>query len=339
MQQLGLETPPARRKMKEVKIGFIGCGGNANGHMNQLSGLEGARIVAVCDVQLDRAQSAAEKHNAQAYTVHRALLERDDLDAVYLSLPVFVHGQPELDVIARGLPFFVEKPVALNMDIACEIEAAVTKANLITCVGYQLRYLGSTRIMRALLQDIPLNMVVGKYWCGTGRGDPGAWLRQMNKSGGQLVEQSTHTIDMMRYLGGEVETVYAMQANRVLKDTDCPDTNSVAIQFKSDTIGALTATWAYDPGDWSQANVLDIFYEAQLLNWNPSRVSVRESGEWVEKTAPGPTIDEIFVEAVRSGDAGNILSPYSDAVKTLAISLAANRSAQENRPVPVAELL
>ena len=50
--------------MKEVKIAFIGCGGNANGHMNQLSGIEGARIVAVCDVQAERAQSAAEKHNA-----------------------------------------------------------------------------------------------------------------------------------------------------------------------------------------------------------------------------------------------------------------------------------
>lgn len=324
--------------MKEVKIGFIGCGGNANGHMNQLSGIEGVRIVAVCDVQPGRAQSAAEKHNAQAYTVHNALLERDDLDAVYLSLPVFVHGQPELDVIARGLPFFVEKPVAINMDIAREIEAAVAKANLITCVGYQLRYLGATRIVRNLLQDIPLNMVVGKYWCGTGHGDPGTWLRQINKSGGQLVEQATHTIDMMRYLGGEVETVYAMQANRVLKDTDCPDTNSVAIQFTSGAIGSLTTTWAYDPGDWSQANVLDIFYEAQMLNWNPSRVSLRESGEWVEKTAAGPTIDEVFVEAVRTGEPANVLSPYSDAVKTLAISLAANLSAQEKRLVEISSL-
>ena len=89
--------------MKEVKIGFIGCGGNANGHMNQLSGIEGARIVAVCDVQTERAQNAAEKHNAEPYTVHQEMLERDDLDAVYLSLPVFVHGQPELDVIARAV--------------------------------------------------------------------------------------------------------------------------------------------------------------------------------------------------------------------------------------------
>ena len=324
--------------MKEIKIGFIGCGGNANGHMNQLAGIEGARVVAVCDLQVERAQSAAEKHKADSYTAHQALLERDDLDAVYLSLPVFAHGQPELDVIERGLPFLVEKPVAINMDIAREVEAAVSNAGLLTCVGYQLRYLGSTKITQQILQGRTINMIVGKYWCSTGHGDPNAWLRQMNKSGGQLVEQATHTIDMMRYMGGEVETVYAMQANRFLKKTDCPDANSVALQFTSGAVGSLTATWAY-AGDWSNANVLDLLYEEELLNWNPSRVLVQEDGEWVDKTEPSSTIDEVFVDAVRSGDASSILSPYSDAVKTLAISLAANQSAQENRPVAISEIL
>ena len=324
--------------MKEVKIGFIGCGGNANGHMNRLAEIEGARVVAVCDVQAERAQSAAEKHAADPYTAHQALLERDDLDAVYLSLPVFVHGQPELDVIARGLPFFVEKPVAITMEIAREIEAAVTKAGLITCVGYQLRYLGSTRITQQLLRGKTINMVVGKYWCSTGHGDPNAWLRQMGKSGGQLVEQATHTIDMMRYMGGEVETVYAMQANRHLKKTDCPDVNSVALQFASGAVGSLTATWAYT-GDWANANVLDVLYEGELLNWNPSRVSVQADGSWRDQTEPSPTIDDVFVEAVRSNTASSILSPYSDAVKTLAISLAANRSATENRPIDLASIL
>ncbi len=323
--------------MREIKIGFIGCGGNANGHMNQLAGIEGASVVAVCDVQAERAQSAAEKHNADPYTAHQALLERDDLDAVYLSLPVFVHGQPEFDVIERGLPFFVEKPVAISMEIAREVEAAVANAGLITCVGYQLRYLGSTQITQQLLRERTINMIVGKYWCSTGHGDPNAWLRQMNRSGGQLVEQATHTIDMMRYMGGEVETVYAMQANRFLKETDCPDANSVALQFASGAVGSLTATWAY-AGDWSNANILDLLYEGELLNWNPSRVLVQEDGEWVDKTEPSPTIDEVFVDAVRSGDGSSILSPYSDAVKTLAISLAANQSAQENRPIAISAL-
>ena len=323
--------------MKEIKIGFIGSGGNANGHMNRLSEMEGANIVAICDIVQQKAESAAEKHNADPYTDYRDTLERDDLDAIYLSLPVFVHGQPELDVIERGLPFFVEKPVAISMDIAREVEAAVTKVGLITCVGYQLRYLGSTRITQEDLAGKTINMAVGKYWCGTGRGSPEGWLRQMSKSGGQLVEQATHTVDMMRNLLGEVDSVFAMQANRTLKEIDCPDSNSVSLQFTSGAVGSLTAAWAYT-GGWDNANVLDILYEGDLLNWNPGRVHFKEDGEWVEKTEPGPTIDEVFVDAVRSGDASKIQSPYTDAVKTLAISLAANLSAQENRPVTLSSL-
>ena len=323
--------------MKEIKIGFIGSGGNANGHMNRLSDMEGANVIAICDIIAEKAQRAAEKHNADPYTDHREMLERDDLDAIYLSLPVFVHGQPELDVVERGLPFFVEKPVAINMDIAREVEAAVTKAGLITCVGYQLRYLGSTKLTQEILADKTINIVVGKYWCGTGRGNPDGWLRQMSKSGGQLVEQATHTFDMMRNFLGDVDSVYAMQANRVLKQIDCPDSNSVSIQFSSGAVGSMTAAWAYG-GGWDNANVLDILYEGDMLNWNPARVYYKEDGEWVEKTEPGPTIDEVFVDAVRRGDPSQILSPYSDAVKTLEISIAANLSAQENRPVEVSSL-
>ena len=319
--------------MEEVKIGFIGCGGNANGHMNQLARLEATRIVATCDLDEARAQSAAQKHNAEAYTDYKRMLERGDLDAVYLSLPVFAHGAPELAVIERGLPFLVEKPVAINMELAHQIEEAVAKAGITTCVGYQLRYLGSTQLAQQAIAGKPVNMVIGKYWCGSGRGNPKAWVRQMDRSGGQLVEQATHTVDMMRYLIGEVEEVYALQVNRVLKEIDCPDNNCVTLKFKNGAIGSLTTSWSYDPGDWSNANVLDILYEDQLIHWDGGGLQVKENGQWVTKKAPGPGIDEVFVDAVRQNDPSKILSPYSDAVKSLAISLAANQSGRERKAV------
>ena len=324
--------------MQEVRIGFIGCGGNANGHMRRLSELEGVRIVGVCDVQEERAQTAAGSYDAQPYTNHNLMLERDDLDGIYLSLPVFAHGTPELDVIERGLPFLVEKPVAVNMEIARQIEEAVDAAGIITCVGYQLRYLGSTQLARQVLRGETVNMVVGKYWSGSGRGDPNAWQRQMSKSGGQMLEQATHTIDMMRYLVGEVEEVYAFSANRVLKAIDCPDNNCVTMKFATGAVGSLTTSWCYDSRDWSHANVLDILYEDQLIHWGVGGLGVREDGEVVTKTAPGPSIDEMFVDAIRRGDASKILSPYSDAVKSLAISLAAIRSGETGGPVSIASI-
>jgi hypothetical protein len=65
------------------------------------------------------------------------MLETQQLDAVYVCIPPFAHGEPELDLIRRGIPFFVEKPVSLGLDVAEEIAAAVSKAKLITGVGYR----------------------------------------------------------------------------------------------------------------------------------------------------------------------------------------------------------
>ena len=319
----------------DVRIGCIGCGGNARGHMRTLTEMEGARVVATCDIQEPLAQEAAELCGADAYTDHRAMLGRSDLDAVYISIPVFAHGAPEMDTMDRGLPFFVEKPVAIDMETARRIEREIQRRNTITCVGYQLRYYGAAQLAKEVLAGRTVSMVVGKYWSGTGRGDPNRWTRQMDKSGGQLLEQATHTIDMMRYLVGEIEEVHAALTNRVLPEIDCPDTHVVTFTFEEGALGSLTAYWVYDPKDWSNANQLDILFEDCLINWGGGGIRVTENGETEERTGANRSIDAVFVDAVRTGDPSGILSPYSDAVKSLAVSLAANTSGAEGRAVRV----
>ncbi|MBD3184134.1 hypothetical protein GF312_17750 [Candidatus Poribacteria bacterium] len=315
---------------EKVNIGFIGCGGNARGHMNSLKGMKDVDIVAVCDLKEELSKSAAEMCQAEAYTNHKKMLERDDLNAVYISIPVFAHGAPEMDTMDRGLPFFVEKPVAINMELAQQILEQVEKTKTITCVGYQLRYMGTVDMAKETLQGKTMNMMVGKYWCNTGIGDPNAWLRQMNKSGGQIVEQATHTVDMMRYMGGEITEVFALQENRALKETDCPDVNALCVKFASGAIGSLTATWAY-AGDWSNANVLDIMFENSMIHWYPGGIEIKPDPENPPEEKAGQSIDRVFVDAVKSGDGSNIRSPYTDAVKSLAVSLAANRSGKSGK--------
>src|SRR5262245_38314329 len=171
-----------------IRVGFIGCGGNARGHMRRVREVEGAQIVGVCDVVPELASEAGELTGAEACTDHRALLDRGDLDAVFISIPVFAHGAPELDTIARGLPFLVEKPVALDLATAKEIAAAARTMGVMVAVGYQLRYAGTVDVARERLARQRIGLVIGRYWCNSGSGDPGRWLRQMEKSGGQLVE-------------------------------------------------------------------------------------------------------------------------------------------------------
>lgn len=320
-----------------VNIGFIGCGGNARGHMKRIAEVPGARIVGVCDVVEELSRKAADDTGAEAYTDHRALLDRPDLHAVYISIPVFAHGQPEFDTIERGLPFLVEKPVAIEMGVAREIEARVKAKNLLTAVGYQLRYGGTVDLARNVLQEQRIGLVNGRYWCNSGAGDPTRWLRQMSKSGGQLLEQATHTIDMMRFLAGEIREVYAAAANRVLTEIDCPDFTSVSLTFENGAVGSLTTSWAFAQ-NWNNTNVVELLFEDAMLNWTYGKLTVYRDGKVEEFSQPGPSVDEVFIDAVRRGDGSAIRSPYSDAVVSLAASLAMNLSATEDRPVTLTEL-
>lgn len=312
----------------QVRVGFIGCGGNAQGHMRQVAEDPAARVVAVCDVRQDVAARAAEQFRAQAFSSHKALLDAGGLDAVYISVPPFAHGGIELDVLDLGLPFFVEKPVALSLELAMRIANQVRRRKTLTCVGYQLRYTAAAQATRAFLADKAVGMAVGRYWCPSGRGN--TWLQQWEKSGGQVVEQATHTLDMMRFLCGDVVDVYCLQANRTLKAIDCPDHNVLAMKFASGALGCLTTCWAFEGWD---GNVVDVFFDRYRIAWNAGTPAITPACEAFQVDAAlGKSIDRVFIEAVRTGDRSAILTPYEDAVKSLAVSLAANASAREGAP-------
>jgi predicted dehydrogenase len=321
--------------LSKVRVGFIGCGGRARAHMDALRRREDTEIVAVADVVEAAAQAAGERLGVPFVSDHRALLQRDDLDAVVLSLPVFAHGEVELDVIARGLPFLVEKPVARQLPTARRIADALRAAGLWAAVGYQLRYEPGVRQAKAFLAGRTVSVVEGHYWCGTARG--GAWHNDWERSGGQLVEQATHTIDLMRHLVGEVAEVYAQQASRIVRTITSPDSYTVSLRFADGALGALTTSWAHDLGDWSHANVLHVVLDGCLLRLDGRGARVFPEGRAELPAVPGVGMYEAFIEGVRRGHPSEVLSLYDDAVATLTVSLAANESARTGRPVAIAE--
>ncbi len=320
---------------EQLRVGVIGCGGIAQGHLRAIHAHPHARVAAVCDLNPEAVARAAEKFEAEPYVDYQALLARDDLDAAYLCLPPFAHGEVDLAVIERGLPFLVQKPVALDMGTARAIGTAARAKGLTTCVGYQLRYSGATDAARERLAGRTVGLANGYYWCGSGR-STGHWLVQRAKSGGQVVEQATHTLDMLRYLVGEVRSVYALQARRILTDTDCPDVNALALQFESGAVGTFTATWALDGADWSQANLCEITYDDSRLRWSAGGLTVVHGSAVQSENRSDASIDVAFLNAVRLNDRSLIRSDYDDATRTLAVTLAADESAHTGKPVEVA---
>ena len=149
-----------------VRIGFIGAGGNANWHMDMLKDVPDTKVMAVSDLVFEKAQEAGAKHGANAYASHKQMLEKEKLDCCYISVPAYQHGEPEMDVIQRGLPFFVEKPLALTEEMADDIAERVEKHGIGTCVGYQIRYLDIMDRAQEMLAGAFINAVQGHYVCG-----------------------------------------------------------------------------------------------------------------------------------------------------------------------------
>lgn len=320
-----------------LNIGYIGCGRNATRHMQQATASGRGRVRAVCDLTSGRAAECAERYGAQECPDYRRLLELADLDAVTISIPPRAHGEIELAVIERGLPFLVEKPVALDLETARRIEDAVLRSGLLVSVGYQLRYLNTVDQAREILQGQEAGMAVGRYWIGTGLQDDRGWLVLQEQSGGQIVEQATHTVDLMRYFYGDVDEVYTAAANRVVHDMDCADFQVMTLRFRSGALGSLTTSWAYVES-LNEVNRLDLLFEGGRIIWSPREMSVLRS-KAEQKFMPAQyNIDAAFLQAVEENRPDLIRSTYSDALRTLKVTLASNLSAREQRPVKLSEL-
>jgi len=320
-----------------IKVAFIGSGGIAGYHLSHLEKIPDVRLVAFCDVQAEHAKARAKQYKARAYTDHRRMLDAAKPDAVYVCVPPFAHGKAELDAVARGCHIFVEKPIALSMDTAHEIRDAIAEAGVVSAVGYQDRYQDIIAKLRLTLRKHKVATAMG-YWMGGMPGVP--WWRVKAESGGQHTEQTTHIFDMMRYLFGEADTVYAAASRGLMTSVpnyDVEDVSAATLVFRKGMVATVYSACCLKAGGKVG---IDIFCtDCRIEYVERQSVTVREASrtEEIRNVADyGQAIDEAFIGAVRSkGKENKVLSPYGDACKSLALSLAVDRSLATGQAVSV----
>ncbi|HID94711.1 MAG TPA: Gfo/Idh/MocA family oxidoreductase [Candidatus Latescibacteria bacterium] len=316
-----------------VRVAFLGAGGIAKTHMDILAKMDDVRMVAFCDVDPQRANEAANQYDGRAYTDFREMLEKEDFEALYVCLPPFAHEDQELLATKKGIHLFVEKPVALDAETADRVSEAIEKNGTISSVGYNWRYLDLTGRMAEVLKRKKISFALGS-WIGGFVSVP--WWRVMGKSGGQMVEQTTHIFDLARYFLGEVKTVYAIANSGTMLDIpeyDIHDSSTVSLFFHSGAICNITSACIAGQSPMVALKVYtrDLTVEndyQRLTIYRPGHREVIENGN-----NPYLEEDKAFIDAVRTGDTSKIHSTYSDAVRTLKVTLAANESIKGGKPV------
>ena len=310
-----------------TRLGFIGAGGIAQRHLDVLSGFADVAVMAVTDPDPDRARAMAQKVGASAHDSVEAMLNDVPLDAVFICVPPFAHGPAERAVIAAGLPFFVEKPLSADLETAEAIATQVRAAGLITAVGYHWRYLDTLDTARQALGAAVPQLIQG-FWLD--QTPPPAWWGRQDQSGGQVIEQVTHLVDLLRVLAGGVTTVFA-QGNHLPRDQfpdlDVPTASTATLTFASGTVATLASTCLLE---WSHRIGLHLFAKGLAIEVSEHEVMVDTGRGRQPKAAQGDPVwreDRDFIDAVR-GRPNRIRTDYAEALETHRVALAISRSMQ-----------
>ncbi len=330
----------------KVRLGFIGSGGIVRSHLEHgLKDFPDVEFAAWCDLVPETAAARREQVGGQGeiYTDAQEMLDQAKPDAVYIMLPPYAHGVAEDLVIERRIPFFVEKPVAIDLDTARRVADGVARHDLITAVGYMTRYRRSVQRVRQLLADQTPVLLHGGWLGGGPRTYEGIWKWwvQKDKSGGQFLEQTTHTIDLARYLFGDVAQVYAVAVRDRKPRPDfftIEDASVVQLSFANGAAGSLYSSCSTALGGGVSLTAWGTDMRAEFTGWEHT-VHIYLPGE-EEITISGEANifaleDRAFIDSIKAGRVTGILATYEDGLHATAIACAANESMATGQVVVV----
>ena len=321
---------------QNLKISFIGVGGIAGNYRRSLKQLE-RPIAAVCDINAERVAAIATEENATAYTDHNEMLQKEQPDVVFTCIPPGAHTTQVADAAASGAALFVAKPVAQDLETAQRARDAIDTAGVINQVGYMARYSDITAKAKELVGDQKLAMGFGRFLARMGASHP--WWGKYDVSRGQMVEQTTHVFDLIRYFLGDVASVHASGIKGVSEGiADFEECTVCNMQFESGAVGNITSTCVARAHDSFATELVGDDIYLKLTHDLGLRGQI--GGEAIDYTGTEAGYFrqvEQFINAVDANDQGLVLSSYADAVKTLAVTLAANRSLETGQVEEVRE--
>lgn len=238
--------------MKTWGFGIIGTGSIADFHAAAIKELERGKLVAVANRTEERAKAFADKESCGYFTDYKQLLASPDVDIVCVTTSSGSHAPIGLDVLNAGKHLIIEKPIAMSTrDSLALIEAA--KRNGVTMsVISQRRFeaqhvavrnvLDSGALGKLLLVEVSLPFYRAQSYY-----DSADWRGTIDQDGGALMNQGIHSIDLLLWFGGLVDTVYGKTATNTHK-MEAEDLGLALLTFKNGAFGTIMASTSIQPG-------------------------------------------------------------------------------------------
>jgi len=303
------------------------------------------RIEAVCDVVQKRAEESAARYGARYYTDFSEALEDPDIEAVYISTPVFLHSPQAIEALGAAKHVLVEKPAALSYKEARRLVKAAENAKGKCAVAYFRRFYPRYNMAQRMLErgefgQVVLIRMTYFSWFNPKESDPKYWRVTPAKSGGGVLsDMGAHMFDVMVGLFGLPESVFAKI--ETLTHSYKAEDSSVLIMNYANGMQAI-GSFHWNSRTWSHE--FEVIGTEAKVKWHPC------DGPTVVKTV-GRDIQEIespnhdnahypliegFVSAVKTGREPTVSA--EEAAKTNRLLDAVYLSARENREVGIEEM-
>lgn len=229
----------------KVRIGVIGSGSFGERHIEAIFQLKNAELVAICDTSESNLKNCAAKYGIEStYTDYKELLKREDIDAVTLPLPDQVHRQIAVDAMHAGKHVFCEKPMALNMDDCRAMIQATKDTGKKFMVGQVCRYAPAFVLAKRLVDEGKIGelfFVESEYAHDYIEvGGEGGWRKAPDRH--IMTGGGCHAVDLLRWIAGNPEEVFAYENHKVLTDWPTGDCVIALMKFPNDVNGKVFAS-------------------------------------------------------------------------------------------------
>jgi predicted dehydrogenase len=240
---------------KLLRFAIVGCGRIGKRHAELLASgtIEGAQLVAVCDLKEERASAFSTEYGCPGFLTTKQMILETAPNVVIVCTPSGDHAESAITVARQGCHVVVEKPMALTlfdadrMILACaenQVKLFVVKQNRFNVPVQKLREV----VVSGRLGKINLGTIRVRWCRPDSYYEQDAWRGTWLQDGGVLANQASHHIDALEWMMGEVDSVYAV-AKTFLADIEVEDTALAILRFRSGALGLIEATTATRPRD------------------------------------------------------------------------------------------
>ena len=234
---------------KIFRVALVGCGTIAPNHLAALVAIPYVKVTALCDKRPENAAAMKEQFalKAKIYESYDELLKCEQLDAVHIATPHFLHAEMTVKALDLGLNVFLEKPMCISEDEINTLLLAEKRSTGRVCVSFQNRFNETTLLAKKLIEED--GGAISAYGTVIWERDEDYYLksdwrgRRATEGGGVLINQAIHTLDLLSFFLGKPRFIWATTANHHLKGKiEVEDSSEGMIEFESGAFANYYAT-------------------------------------------------------------------------------------------------